>query len=66
MNIFKDLFAGVRNIFGGRSEAVQSTIRDARKTAPYELNEDAHAVEQTLLWVLIWIMLNLLAQGLLC
>ena len=44
MNIFKDLLAGVRNIVGGRSEAVQSTMRDARKTALYELKKEAHAV----------------------
>ena len=30
-NIFKDLFAGVRDIVGGRSEAVQKTMRDARR-----------------------------------
>jgi uncharacterized protein YbjQ (UPF0145 family) len=28
MNIFKDMFVGVRNIVGGRSEAVQKTMRD--------------------------------------
>lgn len=44
MNIFKDLFAGVRDIFGGRSEAVQQTMRDARKTALYELKREAHLV----------------------
>ena len=44
MNIFKDLFAGVRNIVGGRSEAVQSTMRDARKTVLSELKREAHAV----------------------
>lgn len=44
MNIFKDLFAGVRDIVGGRSEAVQKTLRDSRKTALYELKEEAHAV----------------------
>ena len=37
MNIFKDLFAGVRDIVGGRSEAVQKTMRDSRKTVLYEL-----------------------------
>ena len=26
MNVFKDLFAGIRNIVGGRSEAVQKTM----------------------------------------
>jgi uncharacterized protein YbjQ (UPF0145 family) len=44
MNIFKDLFAGVRNIVGGRSEAVQETMRDSRRTALYELKKEAHAV----------------------
>jgi uncharacterized protein YbjQ (UPF0145 family) len=44
MNIFKDLFAGVRDIVGGRSEAVQKTMRDARRTALYELKKEAHTV----------------------
>lgn len=44
MNIFKDLFAGVRNIVGGRSKAVQDTMRDARRTTLYELKKEAHAV----------------------
>lgn len=44
MNIFKDLFAGVRDIVGGRSEAVQKTMRDARRTVLYELKKEAHEV----------------------
>src|SRR6056297_1432985 len=44
MNIFKDLFAGVRDIVGGRSEAVQKTMRDARRTALYELKREAYEV----------------------
>lgn len=44
MNIFKDLFAGVRNVVGGRSEAVQSTMRDARNTVLYELKREARLV----------------------
>jgi uncharacterized protein YbjQ (UPF0145 family) len=44
MNIFKDLFAGVRDIVGGRSKAVQSSMRDARKTALYELKVEADLV----------------------
>lgn len=44
MNAFKDLFSGVRNIVGGRSEAVQKTMRDSRKTALYELKREAHLV----------------------
>ena len=44
MNIFKDLFAGVRNIVGGRSEAVQKTMRDSRRIALYELKKEAYEV----------------------
>ena len=44
MNIFKDLFASVRDIVGGRSEAVQKTMRDARRTALFELKKEAHRV----------------------
>ena len=44
MNIFKDLFAGVRDIVGGRSEAVQKTMRDSRKIALYELKKEAYEV----------------------
>ena len=44
MNIFKDLFAGVRDIVGGRSEAVQKTLRDTRRIALYELKKEAYEV----------------------
>ena len=44
MNIVKDLFAGIREIVGGRSEAVQKSMRDSRKTALYELKKEAYAV----------------------
>lgn len=44
MNVFKDLFAGVRDVVGGRSEAVQKTLRDSRRTALYELKKEAHAL----------------------
>lgn len=44
MNIFKDLFAGVRDIVGGRSEAVQKTLRDSRRTVLFELKKEAHSV----------------------
>ena len=44
MNIFKDLFAGVRDIVGGRSKAVQQTMRDARRMALYELKVEADLV----------------------
>ena len=33
MNVVKDLFAGVRDIVGGRSVAVQKTLRDSWRVA---------------------------------
>ena len=40
-NIFKDLFAGVRDIVGGRAGAYESTLRDARAKAFEELSAEA-------------------------
>jgi len=41
MNIFRDLFAGIRDIFGGRSKASQKVLRDARQTCLHELKLEA-------------------------
>jgi uncharacterized protein YbjQ (UPF0145 family) len=41
MNIFKDFFAGVRDIFGGRSKSSQKVLRDARHTCLTELRREA-------------------------
>jgi uncharacterized protein YbjQ (UPF0145 family) len=43
-NIFKDLFASVRDIVGGRSGAYENTLRDARKTALDEAAAEARAL----------------------
>jgi uncharacterized protein YbjQ (UPF0145 family) len=43
-NIFKDLFAGIRDIVGGRSGAYESTLRDAREQAFQEMEEEASAL----------------------
>ncbi len=43
-NIFKDLFAGIRDIVGGRSGSYESTLRDARQTAVAELTAEAKAL----------------------
>jgi uncharacterized protein YbjQ (UPF0145 family) len=43
-NIFKDLFASVRDIVGGRSGAYENTLRDARKTALDEASAEARAL----------------------
>jgi uncharacterized protein YbjQ (UPF0145 family) len=43
-NIFKDLFAGVRDIVGGRSGAYEQELRKARTIAITELQEAAAAL----------------------
>jgi len=43
-NIFKDLFASVRDIVGGRSGSYESTLKDARQTAMQELIAEAKAL----------------------
>jgi uncharacterized protein YbjQ (UPF0145 family) len=43
-NIFKDLFASVRDIVGGRSGAYESSLRDARKTALDEMAQEARSL----------------------
>ena len=40
-NIFKDLFAGIRDIVGGRAGAYEQTLRDARAEAFRELAAEA-------------------------
>jgi uncharacterized protein YbjQ (UPF0145 family) len=42
-NIFKDLFAGIRDIVGGRAGAYESTLRSARQQALRELEEEARS-----------------------
>ena len=44
MNIFRDFFAGIRDIVGGRSAASQKVLRDARKRCLRELKIEAYAV----------------------
>ena len=41
-NIFKDLFANIRDIVGGRAGAYESTLRKARQQAFAELEAEAH------------------------
>lgn len=40
-NIFKDLFANIRDIVGGRSGAYEGALRDARNEAFAELRDEA-------------------------
>jgi uncharacterized protein YbjQ (UPF0145 family) len=41
MNMFRDIFAAFTDTFGGRSEASQKVLRDARKTCLLELKKEA-------------------------
>ena len=40
-NIFKDMFAGVRNVVGGRSAAYEKELRKAQEIALAELEQNA-------------------------
>ena len=40
-NIFRDIFAGIRDIVGGRSSSYEKVLREARETALDELREEA-------------------------
>ncbi len=43
-NLFKDLFAGIRDIVGGRSKAYEEELGKARETAIAEMQERAAAM----------------------
>lgn len=43
-NIFKDLFAGIRDIVGGRSSTYERVIEEARASALKELEQKAAAM----------------------
>jgi uncharacterized protein YbjQ (UPF0145 family) len=40
-NIFKNMFASIRNVVGGRAGAYERTLADARQTAMNEMAEQA-------------------------
>lgn len=40
-HVFKDIFASLRDFFGGRSKSYENTIRDARDIALKEMQEEA-------------------------
>ena len=45
MNVFKDLlFAGVRDVVGGRNRSTQNALKDARKTVLDELKNEAFSL----------------------
>ncbi len=43
-NIFKDIFAGIRDIVGGRSGTYERVIEEAKQTAMRELEQRAQAM----------------------
>ncbi|XBQ15427.1 MAG: heavy metal-binding domain-containing protein [Oceanicaulis sp.] len=42
-HLFRDLFAGIRDIVGGRSGSYEKSLREARETAMRELEEEARS-----------------------
>lgn len=40
-NIFRDLFAGIRDVIGGRSGSYEQVLREARDAALKEMEEEA-------------------------
>lgn len=42
-NVFRDIFASITDIVGGRSGAYEKSLGEARETALRELEERAHA-----------------------
>ncbi|HEY8201161.1 MAG TPA: heavy metal-binding domain-containing protein [Actinomycetota bacterium] len=43
-NIFKDLFAGIRDLVGGRSAAYERELREAKRLAIEEMSQQAEAL----------------------
>ena len=43
-NMFKDLFAGIRDIVGGRSSSYEKVLREAKDTSMREMMERAQAM----------------------
>lgn len=41
MNMFRDMFASIRDVVGGRSGSSQKVLRDARRTCMTELRREA-------------------------
>ncbi len=46
-NVFRDIFAGITDIIGGRSGAYEKELGRARQTALFELEENAAALGAT-------------------
>jgi uncharacterized protein YbjQ (UPF0145 family) len=44
VNVFRDIFAGLRDIVGGRSGGYQKSLKEAREAALADLVEEARAL----------------------
>lgn len=44
VNVFRDLFAGLRDLVGGRSGGYQKALREAREHAMADMVEEARAL----------------------
>lgn len=43
-NVLKDFFAGIRDVIGGRSNAYEKVLREAKDTSLHEMQERAEAL----------------------
>ena len=43
-NVFRDFFASIRDVVGGRSGSYEEVLREAKETALREMQENANAV----------------------
>ena len=43
-NIFKDIFAGLRDVFGGRSKTYEKVLEEAKEDALREISQKAQAL----------------------
>ncbi|RON08360.1 hypothetical protein BK659_13240 [Pseudomonas brassicacearum] len=45
INVVRDMFAGMRDFFGGRSQTLERALKEARAQATDELKERAHSLQ---------------------
>lgn len=45
INVVRDMFAGMRDFFGGRSQTLEKALREARAQATDELKERARSLQ---------------------
>lgn len=45
INVVRDIFAGMRDFFGGRSQTLEKSLREARAQATDELKERARSLQ---------------------